>query len=99
MDRRPAVALAASPRGAALGSHLRLVVLGHEVPGKNLAQTALKWILMHEEVSCVIPGASKPEQVVSNLAANDLQGLTEYELYEIQEIYNRDIKPLVHHLW
>jgi aryl-alcohol dehydrogenase-like predicted oxidoreductase len=68
-------------------------------PGKNLAQIALKWILMHEEVSCVIPGASKPEQVISNLKADDVHGLTEYELFEIQEIYNTDIKPLIHHLW
>jgi len=69
-------------------------------PGKkNLAPIALKWILMHEEVSCVIPGASRPDQVISNLEVDDIHGLTEYELYEIQEIYNRDIKPLIHHLW
>lgn len=69
-------------------------------PGrKNLAPTALKWILMHEEVSCVIPGASRTEQVNSNLSAEDLPALTEYELYETQEIYEGDIKPMVHHLW
>ncbi len=69
-------------------------------PGKrNLAPFALKWILMHEEVSCIIPGASRPEQVVSNLTAENLPSLTEYELYQIQEIYNQNIKPLVHHLW
>jgi len=69
-------------------------------PGiKNLAPIALKWILMHEEVSCVIPGASRTDQVISNLKADDFHGLTEYQLYEIQEIYNSDIKPLVHQLW
>ncbi len=69
-------------------------------PGiRNLAPLALKWILMHEEVSCIIPGASRAEQVSSNLSSEDLPNLTEYELYEIQEIYNRDIKPLVHQLW
>ena len=69
-------------------------------PGKkNLAPIALKWILMHEEVSCIIPGASRPDQVISNLEGIDVHGLTEYELYEIQEIYSRDIKPLIHHLW
>ena len=66
---------------------------------RNLAPIALKWILMHEEVSCIIPGASKQEQVTSNLSAEDLPGLTEYELYEVQQVYNRDIKPMVHHLW
>ncbi len=66
---------------------------------KNLAPIALRWILMHEEVSCVIPGASKDEHVVSNLLAEDLPALTEYEMYQVQEIYKDDIKPLVHQLW
>ena len=69
-------------------------------PGqKNLAPQALRWILMHEEVSCVIPGASRLDQVTSNLIADDIPDLTEYELYEMDEIYREDIKSLVHHLW
>jgi aryl-alcohol dehydrogenase-like predicted oxidoreductase len=66
---------------------------------KNLAPVALKWILNFEEVSCVIPGASRPEQLVSNLSAEDLPNLTEYQLYEVDEIYRDHIKSLVHHLW
>jgi len=69
-------------------------------PGeKNLAPLALRWILMHEDVSCVIPGASRPDQVTSNLLADDISDLTEFELYEVDEIYREDIKSLVHHLW
>ena len=69
-------------------------------PGeKNLAPLALRWILMHEDVSCVIPGASRPDQVTSNLLADDISDLTEFELYEVDEIYRQDIKSLVHHLW
>ena len=69
-------------------------------PGqKNLAPLALRWILMHEEVSCVIPGASRPEQVKSNMIADDIPDLTEYQTYEVDEIYREDIKSLVHHLW
>jgi aryl-alcohol dehydrogenase-like predicted oxidoreductase len=69
-------------------------------PGvKNLAPRALRWILMHEEVSCVIPGASRPDQVKSNLLADDIPDLTEYESYEVDEIYREDIKSQVHHLW
>ena len=69
-------------------------------PGqKNLAPQALRWILMHEEVSCVIPGASRPDQVTSNLISDDIPDLTEYESYEVDEIYREDIKSLVHHLW
>ncbi len=69
-------------------------------PGqKNLSPQALRWILMHEEVSCVIPGASRPDQVTSNLLADDIPDLTEYELFQVDEIYREDIKSLVHHLW
>jgi aryl-alcohol dehydrogenase-like predicted oxidoreductase len=66
---------------------------------KNLAPVALKWILNFEEVSCVIPGASSSDQLVSNLSAEDLPGLTEYQLYEVDEIYREHIKPLVHQIW
>ena len=54
---------------------------------------------MHEEVSCVIPGASRPDQVTSNLLADDIPNLTEFELYEVDEIYREDVKSLVHQLW
>ena len=39
--------------------------------GTNLAILALAWILQHQEISCVIAGASKPSQVERNLKAND----------------------------
>lgn len=69
-------------------------------PGiNNLVPLALKWILMHEEVSCVIPGASNPGQLKSILAEEEIHQLTEYELYQVDEIYRSDIKPLVHQLW
>ena len=53
---------------------------------KNLSPVALKWILSFPEVSCIIPGASKPEQVISNLSAEDVPALTEYQFYLIQEM-------------
>ncbi len=65
----------------------------------NLARIALKWILMHEAVSCVIPGASRPEQLVSNLSTLDLPDLSADEMKSIREIYSNKIKSLVHHLW
>lgn len=37
---------------------------------------ALKWILMHDAVTSVIPGASNSRQVVSNLAAASIPDLT-----------------------
>ena len=35
----------------------------------DLAQYALRWVLSHEEVTSVIVGVSKLEQLKSNLAA------------------------------
>jgi aryl-alcohol dehydrogenase-like predicted oxidoreductase len=65
----------------------------------NLAPLALRWILMHRQVSCVIPGASKPEQVTRNLEALNFEEILKKEMDRINEIYARKIKPLVHHLW
>ncbi len=41
-------------------------------PGVTLAQFALRWILMHDAVTCAIPGANTPEQAESNASAADL---------------------------
>ena len=65
----------------------------------NLAPIALKWTLMFPEVSCVIPGASRVEQVISNLATNQLPDLTTTEMQAIKEIYQQYAKDEVHHLW
>ena len=65
----------------------------------NLAPVALRWILDHEEVSTIIPGASRLEQVASNLSAVDLPRIGHEARARIDEIYARQIQPLVHHLW
>lgn len=66
---------------------------------ENLAPIALRWILLHEEVSCVIPGASRPEQVDSNLSALELPELTQDQVKKVNELYEKHIKSLVHQLW
>ncbi|MFO7657680.1 MAG: aldo/keto reductase [Bacteroidales bacterium] len=69
-------------------------------PGyKNLAPVALKWILLFKEVSCIIPGASSPDQVLSNLEATEIPSFTQKQLNEMNAVYEHKIKPLVHHLW
>ena len=65
----------------------------------SLAHVALKWILLSEEVSCIIPGASSPDQVRSNLGAVEFPGLTREQEKAINAIYEEEIKPLVHQLW
>lgn len=66
---------------------------------ENLAPIALKWILRFPEVSCIIPGASKVDQVHSNLSTFDLPNFTFSQLRGMQNIYEKYIKQEVHHLW
>ncbi len=49
--------------------------------GYTMAEFALRWILDHDAVSVVIPGARSPEQVKANLAAAALEPLSA-ELHE-----------------
>ncbi|MGL4849103.1 MAG: aldo/keto reductase [Clostridium sp.] len=66
---------------------------------ENLAMKALKYILMYNEVSTVIPGASRPEQIKNNAKASDMEDFTKEEMDIVKEIYDRDIKESVHKLW
>ncbi len=69
-------------------------------PGEdNLAPVALRWILDHPEVSTIIPGASKPEHLESNLSAAELAPLGEDVHRKVDTIYDNHIKPFVHQLW
>jgi aryl-alcohol dehydrogenase-like predicted oxidoreductase len=66
----------------------------------NLAAYALKWILMFPEVSCIIPGASRPEQILSNLSTSEIPGLTTEQMAGIKKIYDEYILPdLVKEKW
>lgn len=65
----------------------------------TLTDLALKWILMKKEVSCIIPGASRTEQVHTNMKAMHLPALEDSMLKEIDHIYEKYIKNYVHQLW
>jgi aryl-alcohol dehydrogenase-like predicted oxidoreductase len=67
--------------------------------GYTLAQLALRWILMHPAVSCVIPGAKRPDQVDDNVAAADMPPLSDELMDRVRRIYDRDVRSEVHHLW
>jgi len=69
-------------------------------PGyENLAPVALRWILMFDQVSCIIPGASRLEQLHSNLKALKVPSISPEQMERVKNIYETRIKPLVHHLW
>ena len=65
----------------------------------NLAALALRWVLMFDAVSTVIPGASRPEQVEANCKAAALPPLTAGQMSALEKLYDEKIKPEVHHLW
>lgn len=67
--------------------------------GVTLAQFALRWILMHPEVTCAIPGARNPQQVAANAAAADLPPLTDAQMRAVQQVYDDHIRALVHAHW
>ena len=65
------------------------------LPDKRMAQWALRWILDHPEVTTVIPGATKIEQVNANVAASDLSPLTSEIHEELRALYDERIKPRI----
>jgi aryl-alcohol dehydrogenase-like predicted oxidoreductase len=67
--------------------------------GATMAQFALRWILMFDAVTCAIPGAKRPSQVEENVAAADLPALSPSTMQAVRDLYEKRIKPLVHHYW
>ncbi len=63
------------------------------------AQLALRWILENPAVTCCIPGAKRPGQVIENIAAADLPHFPKATMKKIEVIYEGQIKPLVHQYW
>ena len=54
--------------------------------GEKLADMALGWLLWHKEVTSVLIGASKPQQILDNIKAISCAPFTEEELKLIDEI-------------
>jgi aryl-alcohol dehydrogenase-like predicted oxidoreductase len=68
-------------------------------PATSLTQMALRWILMFPAVTCAIPGAKRPDQVLENVAASDLPPLDARTMAAIDAIYDQRIRRHVHHFW
>ena len=67
--------------------------------GMTMPQMALRWILMSPAVTCAIPGAKRPSQVEENVRAADQPPLSDEAMSRIREIYDRLVRPQVHHYW
>jgi aryl-alcohol dehydrogenase-like predicted oxidoreductase len=67
--------------------------------GVSMAKLALRWILDHPAVSCVIPGARNEQQVLQNIAATDLPPLNPNQAAVLAKLYDQKIRDLVHQRW
>ena len=65
----------------------------------TMAQFALRWILMHDAVTCTIPGAKRPSQEKDNANAADFSPLLDETMKKIRDLYESKIKPQVHQYW
>jgi aryl-alcohol dehydrogenase-like predicted oxidoreductase len=65
----------------------------------SMAQWALRWILMDNSVTCVIPGGRRPTQIEENVGAAELDPLSPQTMAAIREVYVTHVKPLVHAYW
>jgi aryl-alcohol dehydrogenase-like predicted oxidoreductase len=82
-------------KGLAAVEELKDIFRGNE----NLASWAIRWVLMFPEVSTVIPGASKVEQVISNVNASQLPEISTSQMEAVRNIYEKYFKADIHHLW
>ena len=55
--------------------------------GTTMAAFALRWILMEDAVSVVIPGARRPDQALANAGADALAPLPPETMQALREIY------------
>ena len=60
---------------------------------------ALRYILMSDAVSTVIPGASKPSQIQRNVEAANLPAFTPEQMEIVRDVYNKYIKNPVQYKW
>ncbi|MFT5303274.1 MAG: aryl-alcohol dehydrogenase-like predicted oxidoreductase [Mariniblastus sp.] len=58
----------------------------------GMVQMVLRWILDHDAVSAIIPGASRPEQAQSNAAISDLPPLPKDLHAKLARFYEHEVK-------
>lgn len=58
----------------------------------TMAQASLRWILDHDEVTVVIPGASRSAQAVDNAGVSDLPPLSDSTRAELKALYETKVK-------
>ena len=69
-------------------THAKIVALNQIAAdrGQTLAEMSLAWLLHDDAVTSVLAGASKPEQILSNIKALDNTDFSDDELAAIDRI-------------
>jgi len=67
--------------------------------GASMAQFALRWILMEDAATVVIPGARTAAQSTANAGADALAPLPAATMDACRDIYQRLIAPHIHQRW
>ncbi|MFM0524377.1 aldo/keto reductase [Paraburkholderia strydomiana] len=65
----------------------------------TMAQFALRWILMNDGVTTVIPGAKNAAQAKANAEASELPPVTDSAMEVLRALYLQKIAPFVHQQW
>jgi len=73
------------------GVELAQQLEGMRPEGLTMVQLALRWILDHEAVSTLIPGASSPRQALQNAAASELAPLSPQLMHELTDFYHTHV--------
>lgn len=66
---------------------------------RPLAEFALRWVVDTPGVTTVIPGARNPDQARRNVAVAGATPLTDEQRDAVRDVYDRLVRPHVHHRW
>ena len=67
--------------------------------GGTMAQLALRWILMFQDVTATIPGAKNVAQVEDNAHADELPPLDDGAMQLVRDVYDAHIRAAIHARW
>ncbi|QDP41797.1 aldo/keto reductase [Radiobacillus deserti] len=76
-------------KGVELAQQLEWIAEGRG----NMTRAALKWILEHDAISCVIPGFKTVAQIEDNLETLNEKGYSQEELTRLSDFYKESIHP------
>jgi aryl-alcohol dehydrogenase-like predicted oxidoreductase len=78
-------------KGVELSNKLSWIAEGRD----SMANSALRWILDHEEITCAIPGFKNAKQVEENLKAIHTNSFSKEELDRLQTFYKNEVHEYI----